>query len=163
VRVGHAIGARDRVAARRSATASFALGVLTMGSAALAFAFAPTVLASLFTSNPGVVAAAAPLIQIAAVFQLSDALQAVGAGVLRGAGDTRVTFVANAFGHYAVGMPVGFLLCFPLGYGAEGVWWGLTAGLSVVAVFLLVRFYRLSGREVAAIVVAERGAAPSAP
>jgi MATE family multidrug resistance protein len=151
VRVGRAIGGGDRPAARRAATASFVLGMLAMGSAGLAFALAPAALASIFTDDVAVIAAAAPLIQIAAVFQLSDSLQAVGAGVLRGAGDTRAAFVANVVGHYAVGLPVALILAFPLGYGAPGIWWGLTSGLSAVALFLVVRFYRLIARPVAAI------------
>lgn len=152
VRVGRAIGAGDTPAARRAATASFVVGMLAMGSFGLVFAVIPGALASVFTHSEAVIAAAAPLIQIAAVFQLSDSLQAVGAGVLRGVGDTRATFVANVIGHYAIGLPVALVLAFPGRLGAPGLWWGLTAGLTAVAGFLVIRFYRLSARPIAALV-----------
>jgi len=85
---------------------------------------------------------------VCAVFQISDGIQAVGAGVLRGAGDTRFAFLANLFGHYLVGLPVAILLGLHLGLGVIGLWWGLCAGLTAVAVALLTRFLRLSAREI---------------
>ena len=85
----------------------------------------------------------------ASVFQISDGVQAVGAGVLRGAGDTRFAFLANLVGHYAVGLPVAVALGLLWGHGVIGLWWGLCAGLTAVAVALLSRFLRLSSREIA--------------
>jgi MATE family multidrug resistance protein len=75
-------------------------------------------------------------------------VQAAGAGVLRGAGDTRFPFLANLTGHYLVGFPVALLLGFNLGMGVTGLWWGLCAGLSSVAVALLWRFWILSSRKI---------------
>ena len=83
---------------------------------------------------------------VAAVFQISDGVQAVGAGVLRGAADTRFAFVANLLGHWAIGLPVAIFLGFGLSLGIVGMWWGLCAGLTVVAALLFVRFLRLSNR-----------------
>jgi MATE family multidrug resistance protein len=68
----------------------------------------------------------------------------VGAGVLRGAGDTKFTFYANVLGHWLIGFPVALYLGFYQGLGIVGLWWGLCAGLTVVAVLLVVRFERLS-------------------
>ena len=81
---------------------------------------------------------------VCAVFQLSDGVQGVGAGVLRGAGETRFTFLANVVGHYAVGLPVALLLGFGLKLGVVGIWWGLCAGLTFVGLALLWRFERQS-------------------
>jgi MATE family multidrug resistance protein len=148
VRVGHAVGAGDRQAARRAGTAALVAGMVMMGSAGLVFAVFPAALAALFTHDAAVIAAAVPLVQIAAVFQLSDSLQAVGAGALRGAGETRSTFIGNVVGHYALGLPVAVVLALPLGLGAPGLWWGLTAGLTAVALFLVLRFYRVTGRAI---------------
>jgi MATE family multidrug resistance protein len=103
------------------------------------------------TDQPEVVAAAAPLLAVAALFEISDGVQGVGAGVLRGAGDTRFTFVANMVGHYLVGLPVAILLGMVLGGGVVGLWWGLCAGLTAVAVALLLRFWRLSRRAIAPV------------
>ena len=85
---------------------------------------------------------------MAAVFQISDGVQAVGAGVLRGAGDTRFAFLANLVGHYLIGLPIAVALGLFLGRGVIGLWWGLCAGLTAVAVALLARFARLSSREI---------------
>jgi MATE family multidrug resistance protein len=83
------------------------------------------------------------------VFQLSDGVQAVGAGVLRGAGDTKYASIANVVGHWLVGLPVALFLGFRMNLGIVGLWWGLCAGLTVVAVLLAVRFERLSRSEIA--------------
>lgn len=144
VRVGNAIGARDAVRTRQAGHAAFIAGIVVMGVAAAAFALVPRPIARLVTNQPAVIAAAIPLLLVAAVFQLSDGIQAVGAGVLRGAGDTTYTFWANVFGHWAVGFPVALYLGFGRGMGVVGLWWGLCVGLTVVAVLLFVRFEKLS-------------------
>ena len=68
--------------------------------------------------------------------------------MLRGAGDTTYPFVANLVGHYFVGLPVAVVLGLFMGKGVIGLWWGLCAGLTAVAVALLWRFLRLSAREI---------------
>jgi MATE family multidrug resistance protein len=108
----------------------------------------PGALARTLSDQPDVIAASVPLLAVCAVFQLSDGIQGVGAGVLRGAGDTRFAFLANLVGHYAVGLPVAIALGLYLGRGVIGLWWGLCAGLTAVAVALLTRFLRLSAREI---------------
>jgi MATE family multidrug resistance protein len=149
VRVGWAIGARDRAAARRSGLVAFAAGASFMGLAALSFWLIPEQLALLLSNRADVIAASIPLLAVAAVFQISDGVQGVGAGVLRGAGDTRFAFVANVVGHYAIGLPIAVTLGLVLGHGVTGLWWGLCAGLTAVAVALLSRFLQLSSRDIA--------------
>jgi MATE family multidrug resistance protein len=148
VRVGRAVGAGDTLAARRSGLIAFAGGAGIMSLAALAFWIAPAPIARILSDRPEVIAASVPLLGVCAVFQLSDGIQGVGAGVLRGVGDTRFPFVANLVGHYLVGLPVAVLLGIHLGHGVVGLWWGLCAGLTAVAVALLARFLRLSSREI---------------
>jgi multidrug resistance protein, MATE family len=149
VRVGWAIGAGDTPAARRSGLTAFAGGAAIMAAAALCFWLAPGALARMLTDQPDVIAASVPLLAVCAVFQLSDGVQGVGAGVLRGAGDTRFAFLANLLGHYGIGLPIAILLGFKLGQGVIGLWWGLCAGLTAVAIGLLARFLHLSSREIA--------------
>ncbi|HEY6136757.1 MAG TPA: MATE family efflux transporter [Thermoanaerobaculia bacterium] len=144
VRVGNAIGARNAEATRAAGNAAFVGGTLVMGVSAAVFALAPGALARLFTNQAAVVAASIPLMMVAAVFQLSDGVQAVGAGVLRGAGDTRYTFWTNLIGHWAIGLPLALWLGFTRGLGIVGLWWGLCVGLTVVAALLFVRFERRS-------------------
>ena len=67
---------------------------------------------------------------------------------LRGAGDTRVAFLANLVGYYALGIPTAVLLV-AAGMGARGIWWGLTLGLGCVAVWLVARFAQISRRTIA--------------
>jgi multidrug resistance protein, MATE family len=149
VRVGLAVGSADHAAARRAGLTSLILGAAVMSTSAALFVIAAAPLAGLFTKSHIVVAAAIPLVQIAAVFQLSDGAQAVAAGALRGAGDTRAAFVANLFGHYAVGLPVALVLAFQLDMGAPGLWWGLSAGLTGTAAALIARFVWLTARPIA--------------
>jgi MATE family multidrug resistance protein len=144
VRVGIAIGQRDRAATRMSGHIAFLGGALVMGVSAAMFALAPRAVARLVTDQKSVIDAAVPLLLVVAVFQISDGVQAVGSGVLRGAGDTKYPLYANLFGHWCVGLPVALLLGFQLHYGVVGLWWGLCAGLTVVAVLLFLRFERLS-------------------
>jgi MATE family multidrug resistance protein len=144
VRVGIFIGARDAAGTRTAGWATFLGGALVMGISALAFALAPGPIAHLVTNQENVIAASIPLMLVAAVFQLSDGIQAVGAGVLRGAADTKYTFWANLAGHWMIGLPVALWLGFGRRMGIVGLWWGLCAGLTVVAVLLFLRFERRS-------------------
>jgi len=144
VRVGLGVGARDPQATRMAGHVTFVAGVLVMGTSGLAFALFPRAIARLVTNQEQVVAAALPLMLVAALFQLSDGVQAVGAGVLRGAGDTKWAFYANLLGHWAIGLPTALILGFAMKLGIVGLWWGLCAGLTVVAVLLFLRFERLS-------------------
>jgi MATE family multidrug resistance protein len=144
VRVGWAVGAHNTPQARVSGFTAFAGGAGFMALGGLVFALFPNALAELSGAPADVVPLLVPLLMVSAVFQVFDGVQGVGAGVLRGAGDTRFTFLANMVGHYAIGLPLTLLLGFKLGLGVVGIWWGLCAGLVTVAVALLWRFHRLS-------------------
>jgi MATE family, multidrug efflux pump len=149
VRVGRAVGQRDRERARLSARCGFIASLSFMGCAAVAFFTVPAALARVLTNQAAAIASAVPLIKIAAVFQLSDGTQVTGAGALRGYGDTRSTLYANVVGYYALGLPLGAALAFGAGLGAPGLWWGLSAGLTAVALALVFRLRALFRREVA--------------
>jgi MATE family multidrug resistance protein len=142
VRVGHAVGAGDLALARQRGLLAFRLGLLVMGVFAGSFLVLASPLATAFTSDTAVIAATVPLLHVAALFQLSDGTQAIGAGALRGLGRTRATFIANLLGHYAIGLPLMLALCFSARLGAVGLWWGLSAGLTATAGFLVLHFLR---------------------
>lgn len=142
VRVGHAIGAGDRALARRRGIIGLQIGLAGMAGCAIVFLLAPVALARMFSADAGVIAATVPLLQIAALFQLSDGTQAIGAGALRGLGQTRATLIGNLIGHYGLGLGISLALTFGLGLGAPGLWWGLSAGLTATAFYLVVRFLR---------------------
>lgn len=143
VRVGRAIGRGDAEGARRAGIVGIIAGMAVMGVFAVLFAVAPWTCARLLSNKADILAAAVPLIQIAAVFQLADAAQVAAAAALRGAGDTRPAQVANMLGYYLLGLPLALLLGFGLHLGAVGIWWGLTAALFVIGTALTIRFIRM--------------------
>jgi multidrug resistance protein, MATE family len=139
VLVGNAVGRRDLEGARRSARTALICSTAFMSMTALVFLLVPGVLARLYTGDVVVLAVAVSLIPIAGVFQVFDGLQAVGAGVLRGLGDTRAPMIINILGFWLFGMPVSIYLGFNAGLGPRGLWWGFVAGLGAVALLLLFR------------------------
>ncbi len=149
VQVGKAVGRDDTPAARRAGFSGVAVGLAFMAACALTFFFAPAACAQILTDQPDVIAGAVPLLGIAALFQLSDGAQGIFAAALRGCGDTRFAQHANVFGHYVVGVPIAIVLGFYMHLGPRGVWWGLFAGLTVVAILLAGRFDRLTRRAIA--------------
>ncbi len=149
VRVGNAIGRGSHQDARSAGIVGVFWSASIMLLAGTFFLTIPVPLASLFTSDAAVVSACVPLLAIAAVFQLSDATQAVLSGALRGAGDTRAALIGNVIGHYGLGIWVALGLGFGAGMGAVGLWWGLSAGLSLTAIGLAVRFWQLTSNPIA--------------
>jgi MATE family multidrug resistance protein len=137
VRVGHAIGRRDTAGATLSGWTAIALGVTFMAAAAVTFVTVPQALVRVFTIDRAVIATGASLLLIAAAFQLFDGLQAVATGVLRGLGDTRTPMLSNLVGHWLLGLPISYVLCFKVGWGVVGLWIGLSLGLTAVALVLL--------------------------
>ena len=87
---------------------------------------------------------AALLILFAAVFQISDATQAIGAGLLRGIKDVRTPTVLIGIEYWVVGIPVGYFLAFKAGMGAAGMWTGFVLGLTFAAIFLVLRFLKMT-------------------
>jgi MATE family multidrug resistance protein len=149
VMVGRAIGAGDMDAARRDSVAALACGVGFMGVMGVLLLSFPVAIARLYTTDVATVVVAASILPIAGVFQIFDGTQVVASSILRGAGDTRVPMILHILSFWAVGIPLGVVLAFPLDYGARGLWWGLTAGLATAALLQLVRVRsRLSGNVV---------------
>ena len=149
VRVGYHAGAGAIHAARTAGFASLTICLATaLTGATLTIVFAKEIVL-LFgleeSRDAEVIALATRLLAVAAAFQLADGVQAVAAGALRGLKDTRVPMIVAALGYWAVGFPAAWLLAFPLGFGAVGVWWGLALGLAVVAFPLTWRFVYVSG------------------
>ncbi|MEM7352447.1 MAG: MATE family efflux transporter [Acidobacteriota bacterium] len=138
-RVGNAIGRLDPAGARRAAAVSLALGAGVMSISALTFWLAPAHLSRLFTNEAGVIAVAVTLLPIAAAFQVFDGLQVVSLGALRGAADTRFPALIALIGFWFLGLPLAAYLGYQTELGPRGLWWGITLGLSSVAILLLFR------------------------
>ena len=148
VRVGRAVGAGDAVGARAASHAAYVCGVGFMCLTALGFLLFPRQLAEMMTSDVVVIPIAAALIPVAGVFQVFDGGQAVGAGVLRGLGDTRLPLIAMLGGYWLIGLPVSVWLGFHTGMREVGLWSGFVVSLGLVAVFLLLRIQVLLKRDV---------------
>ncbi|HEX5070857.1 MAG TPA: MATE family efflux transporter, partial [Vicinamibacterales bacterium] len=137
VRVGHAVGRGDSRGARAAGWAALVLTTMLMMASATLLALAPRWLMTLFTRDPDVIHIGIGLLIVAAVFQLFDGMQAVSTGALRGLGNTHTPMVVNLIGHWLMGLPIAYFLCFSRGLGAQGLWMGLAAGLMVTGAVLL--------------------------
>ncbi len=96
----------------------------------------------IFTNNAEVVAVSTMLLFYAAVFQISDATQAIGVGLCRGIKDVVRPTMYVAIAYWVIGIPVGYILAFRYKMGAAGIWIGLVVGLSVSSVLLNYRFFK---------------------
>ncbi len=143
VRVGHAVGAGNRLDARRAGIAAIGLGA----TAEIAFAainlVAPGLVVGLFL-DPATRAAAiaSELLRVAAIFQIADGTQVVAAGALRGLSDTRTPFALAAISYWAIGFPAAWILALHTSLGPTGAWCGLAAGLMAAAGLLTRRFLK---------------------
>ena len=142
VRVGHAIGrVRAGFGTLNEVAAAGWTGILAgatvMLVASAIFLAIPNRIAHIFTPNPIVIAAAVPLLLVAAGFQFVDGIQITATGALRGAGNTTAPFWTQLICFWAVGMPLGALLGFHYKLGAVGLWWGLLFALGGAAIVLL--------------------------
>jgi multidrug resistance protein, MATE family len=148
VRVAYELGAGRALAARRAGFVALALGIGFMGATAVVLWSFPDAIIAAYVNiaNPAnrpTVEVARRLIVIAALFQVFDGMQVIAAGALRGYKDTMVPMLLAILGYWVTGFAGGWLLAFPLGYGAVGLWWGLALGLAVVALLLTLRLHLL--------------------
>jgi MATE family multidrug resistance protein len=113
---------------------------------AITFAALRNIIPNAFNKNNEVVQLAALLLLFAAVFQISDSTQAIGAGLLRGIKDVKTPTVLIGIAYWVIGIPVGYVLAFHFGMGAAGMWLGLILGLTMASIFLLLRFFKMTKR-----------------
>jgi MATE family multidrug resistance protein len=147
VRVGLALGRRDAAGIGRAGWTSFVLGVGFMACMALLIISMPHQLVYLFLdesdpANAPVIALAVSFLTIAALFQIADGAQVVGAGMLRGLHDTTIPMAYAGFGYWVIGMGVGATLAFRFGWEGVGIWTGLASGLAIVALLMITRWIR---------------------
>ncbi|MBX3563213.1 MAG: MATE family efflux transporter [Sphingomonas sp.] len=146
IRVGMGYGARDHVWIAHAGTAAILFGIGAMAITASMIWMMPRLLISAYidvdaAANARVVALATQYLTLAAIFQLVDGAQAVGAGVLRGLQDTRVPMIVAGLGYWVAGFGTAVILGFGLGWEGVGIWTGLAVGLLVVSILLLWRWH----------------------
>ncbi|WP_144395558.1 MATE family efflux transporter [Pleionea sediminis] len=115
-----------------------AIGLAIM-SAMIIF-FTSTFLAELYTDDIKVITLAASLLYLAAIFQLSDAIQVSISGALRGLKDTQIPMVISAIAYWLIGFPVGYYFAEYSQMGVRGYWMGIIAGLTAAAILLFFRY-----------------------
>lgn len=149
VRVGHAVGRRDADAVRRAGYTALWLGVALAVALTIMVMLWRFGIAGLFFGNAtthGAIELTAALLLVGATYFITDAIQTIVAGALRGLNDTRVPLLLAAVSYWLVGFTLAWVLGFRTGLGAVGVWIGLSCGTAVYAAALILRFRRLANR-----------------
>lgn len=147
IRVSHYVGKGDFRAMREAGLVVFGMvTVFMLGCALLFFAFR-FYLPTLYIDDPQVISLAASLLILAGFFQISDGVQVVGLGVLRGLEDVKVPTLVTFFAYWGLGLPLGYWLAFEMGMAERGIWVGLLIGLTLTAGMLLYRFDQLSKKK----------------
>ncbi len=149
VRVAIGLGADRHDLARRASIVSLGLSIAVMAAATIVLWTSAHAVIGFYVdlqnpTNREIIRIAESCLAVAAAFLIFDAVQVTAAGALRGYRDVRVPMLIATIGYWPVGFLGGWVLAFPLGYGAVGLWWGLALGLGVVALSLTIRLFRFS-------------------
>jgi len=140
IRVGNAVGKRDVTEVRRAGFAAIMIGASVMLTAGIIFITLNNFLPTLYIDDPEVIGIASSLLIIAALFQMSDGIQGVGIGVLRGLTDVKIPTLITFIAYWILALPIAYLLGFTFNFGVQGVWVGLLLGLTASAAMLTIRF-----------------------
>ncbi|MES2733676.1 MAG: MATE family efflux transporter [Bacteroidota bacterium] len=144
IRVGEAVGLGNQAKVVRAGSVALLMVGSFMVFCCVLFLTTNQLLISLYMDDPQVTEIATSLVIIAGFFQLSDGIQVVGLGILRGLADVNIPTFITLLAYWLIGLPLGYLLAFKLGMGAQGIWIGLLVGLSISAILLTTRFYHLA-------------------
>ncbi|MDO8884973.1 MATE family efflux transporter, partial [Pseudotabrizicola sp.] len=146
VRTGRFDGAADYAGMRLGAKVAIGLSVVFAAITVAIFLTFPEPLISVFIdpaepARATILAVGTALLVCAALFQIADSMQVMALGLLAGVQDTRVPMIYAAISYWLIGMPASYILAFPLGFGAVGLWLGLVIGLACAAISLMARFW----------------------
>ncbi|MCU0815463.1 MAG: MATE family efflux transporter [Cypionkella sp.] len=146
VRTGALDGAGDVAGLRRGAKVGIALSILFAAMTMVFFVALPEPVISLFLdpaepARAQIIAIGTALLICAAIFQFADSMQVMALGLLAGVQDTRIPMAFAAVSYWGIGIPASYLLAFPMGYGAVGLWLGLVVGLVCASISLMLRFW----------------------
>ena len=142
VRVGQALGRKDPHGATVAGGTAIFIGASFMTLAGVVLLAVPEWIARVYTTDMTVIRNTAALLAAGAAFQLFDGIQSVATGALRGAGDTRTPMLCHFTAYWIVGLPLGAWLCFRRGWGALGLWIGLSLALILIGIVLLLVWRR---------------------
>ncbi len=142
VRVGQAIGRKDPQGAADAGGTAIFLGAAFMTCMSVVLLVIPRWIARAYTPDPAIIQSTIALLAAGAAFQLFDGIQTVATGALRGLGDTRTPMLCHFTAYWIIGLPLGAWLCFRLGWGAFGLWAGLSLALILIGIVLLLVWQR---------------------
>lgn len=143
---GFAYGAKDREGIRVAGNTIFALTLVIEIVFAIVFLLFYDFLPTLYTDDAELIALASSMLIFAALFQISDGMQAAAAGALRGIQDVKIPMVIALISYWGVMMPLCYLLAFKTSLGLKGIWIGFIIGLTVASALLLARFRWMTDR-----------------
>jgi len=146
IRVGNQKGLKNFTELRRISISIFLQVFIIECFFALAFILLKDVLPVIYIDHETVINTAASLLLIAGLFQLSDGFQVVVLGALRGLQDVKIPTFITFIAYWIVGFPISYVLGKVLGFGSQGIWVGLLAGLTVSAILLYLRFNYLTNK-----------------
>jgi MATE family multidrug resistance protein len=147
VRVGFFYGSNEQKNVAGASWSLLGMGLVLMFFFAMIFIVFRNLLPGLYVDDPEVISVASTLLVIAGLFQLSDGAQVICNGALRGLQDVHIPSVYIFISYWAIGLPLGYWLAFPLGYGPVGIWLGLLIGLTLTALAMFWRLKRLLRRQ----------------
>jgi len=146
VRIGHALGSGNAVAARMGGVTGILICIAFMTCSATFLLLFRDVVVGIYTNDPSVTEIAISLLLMAAIFQIADGVQIGAAGALRGYKDTRMPMVINTFSYWVMGFPLAYMAAITFKAPPSYIWAGFVLGLTVAAILLTARFNILSKR-----------------
>ena len=146
IRVGNQKGLKNYIELRRIAFSNFLMIFIIMFAFTIGFIVFKDFLPLIFTENLEVIKIASSLLVIAGLFQLSDGLQAVILGALRGLQDVNVPSGLTFIAYWIIGFPISYYLGTKAGFGTFGIWIGLLVALTSSALLLFIRFNYLTNK-----------------
>ncbi|MBB1201089.1 MdtK family multidrug efflux MATE transporter [Enterobacteriaceae bacterium 89] len=157
IRVGFRLGQGSTIDAQVAARTGLGVGVCMAVLTAIFTVTLRSHIAMLYNDNPEVVTLASQLMLLAAIYQISDSIQVVGSGILRGYKDTRSIFFITFTAYWVLGLPSGYILALTdivvPRMGPAGFWMGFIIGLTSAAVLMMLRM-RFLQRQPSAIILA---------
>ncbi|KEY19531.1 MATE family efflux transporter [Kaistella antarctica] len=153
VMIGRRAGERDFVGLKKVGINNIKIVFIFMLFCGLFFIVGRNILPTFFTQKEDVevILLASKLLIIAALFQLSDGVQVVALGILRGIQDVKVPSLITFVAYWIITIPLGYFLTVTMKMGAYGMWIALGLGLTISAILLVIRFFKLSQRKIDAV------------
>jgi len=144
IRVGNQLGRKDYPALQSAGLSAFIQVTAFMCITAIIFVIGRYFFPTLYIKDEAVISIAATLLLYAAIFQLSDGIQVVAIGALRGMQDVIIPTIITFIAYWLFGIPLSYFLAFHFNLGPSGVWIGLVAGLTISALLNGWRFWKKS-------------------